>query len=598
MNRFFRPPPLAAAIPRVFRRPPLAAVVALALLSGCVSVSRRDGADNVEQLLQSRLPSAFAWRSDADGSAAIDARAAELLAAPLSADSAFRLAQLRSPDITARYAELGIAQADVVAASRIANPTISGAAARDGGPHKITLGLSLPLVDLLMLPARKHLAEGEYERAQQQVASALVNLAADTADAWYAAAGADQVAVMREAVAAAAAASAELAGRFHAAGNISALQLKLEQAAASQARIAATAARAEAQRTRFALNTRLGLRGAEAARWTFALPLAAPVASEDALEPLQDLARTQRLDLAAARREVELLDQALTLVRRWRLLGTVEIGAERERETDGSVLRGPTLALALPLFDQGQAAIARAQARLEQGRAALARLELDIDNDVGLGVERVAALRRIAEDYRAALIPQREAVVARQTERLNYMLIGAFELLLAKQQEYDAYQGYLESVRDYWQARVALARAIGTRLPSDAQPPQPVLDLGAVLGPSAPDGGHDAHPGHGGAASGDQENARGGHDMSGHDMSGHDMPNPDKARRDAAGKARADDHADPGNTSQGQDDSGNAHQGHAGHGKTHKTGDDDTHEHDHGGHDTTNGDGPQQEKQP
>ncbi|WP_257387418.1 TolC family protein, partial [Tahibacter caeni] len=230
MNRFSWRPPLAAAI--ALMRLPLAAAVAVASLSGCVGVSRREGADNVEQLLQSRLPSAFEWRNDAAGAAAIDARAAELLAAPLTADTAFRVAQLRNPEITARYAELGIAQADVVAASRIGNPTFSGAAVRDDGPHKITLGLSLPLSDLLLLPARRRLADGEYERAQQLVAAALNDLAADTYDAWHAAAGADQVAVMREAVAAAAAASAELAGRFHAAGNISALQLRLEQAAA------------------------------------------------------------------------------------------------------------------------------------------------------------------------------------------------------------------------------------------------------------------------------------------------------------------------------------------------------------------------------
>lgn len=587
-----------------FWRPPLAAAITLALLSGCASVSRREGADNVERLLQSRLPSAFQWRNDADGSAAIDAREAELLATPLNPDTAFRLAQLRNPEITARYAELGIAQADVVAASRIANPTFSGAAARDDGPHKITLGLSLPLTDLLMLPARRRLAEGEYERAQQLVAAALNNLAADTADAWYAAAGADQVAVMREAVAAAAAASAELAGRFHAAGNLSALQLKLEQAAATQARIAATTARAEAQRARLALNARMGLRGAQAARWTFALPLAAPVASEDALDTVQALARQQRLDLAAARREVELLDQALTLVRRWRLLGTVEIGAERERETDGSVLRGPTLALALPLFDQGQAAIARAQARLEQGRAALARLELDIDNDVSLGVDRVAALRRIAEDYRAALIPQREAVVARQTERLNYMLIGAFELLLARQQEYDAYQGYIDSVRDYWQARVALARAIGTRLPSDAQPPQPVLDLDSVLKPAAADGGHDAHQSHGGAAPDDAGNTHQGHDMSGHDMSSDAMSGHDMSSPAMSGKTRTGDHARHDGTSprRNDDDSGHDAAGaHAGHAEARDA--DNEHAHDHDGHDATNDaakkdDRAQQEQQP
>lgn len=484
---------------------PLAAALALALLAGCTSVSRREGADNVEHLLQSRLTSAFAWRSDADGAAAIEARAAELLAAPLTPDSAFRIAQLRNPDIAARYAELGIAQADVVAASRIANPGFSASALADGGPSKLTLGLSLPLTDLLLLPSRKRLAEGEYARAQLTIAAALLDLAADTADAWYAAAGAEQVASMRDAVARAAAASAELAARFHAAGNISALQLKLEQAAATQARIQAATARAEALRARLTLNARLGLSGAQATQWTFALPLAAPVETEDALDDLQTRAREQRMDLLAARRDVELLDGALTLARRWRLLGDLEVGAEREREPDGGRLSGPTLALALPLFDQGQAAIARAEARLEQSRAALARLELDIDHEVRAGVERVAAQREIAQAYRDALIPQREAIVAREGERYNYMLIGAFELLVAKQQEFDAYQGYLEAVRDYWQARVALARAIGTRLPSDGQLPQPALDIERVLHPASAsahgdhgpsDGNHDAGSGH------------------------------------------------------------------------------------------------------
>lgn len=474
---------------------PLAAAVTLAALSGCAGVSRRDGAAQVEHLLQSRLPSAFSWHSDADGAAALDARAAELLAAPLMPASAFGIAQLRNPDIATHYAELGIAQADVVAAGRLGNPSLSAARIGADGTYQLTLGLSLPLSELLLMPARKRMAAGEYERAQQTIAAALLNLAADVADAWYAAAGADQVAAMREAVANAAAASAELAARFHAAGNLSPLQLKLEQAAATQARIAATTAKAQALRARVALNTRMGLSGDAAAQWRFALPLAAPVAREDDVDVLLALARDQRLDLAAARRDVELLDGALTLARRWRLLGAVDVGVERERESDGRWLRGPTLALALPLFDQGQAAIARAEASLEQGRAALARLELAIDNDVRLGVEQVAAQRAIAQAYRDALIPQREAIVARQGERLNYMLIGAFELLLAKQQEYDAYQGYLETVRDYWQARVALARAVGTQLPSDAQPAEAVLDIDAVLHPE-PQQGHGAHGGH------------------------------------------------------------------------------------------------------
>ncbi|MEO8673414.1 MAG: TolC family protein [Tahibacter sp.] len=477
---------------RMIRRLPWA--VALTLLSGCVSVSRRDGADRVEALMAERLPTTFAWNRDASGRAAIDARVDQLLATPLTAAAAVQIAQLRNPHIAAEYARLGIAQADVVEASRLGNPTLSGSALKDGGPAKLTTGLSVPLADLLLLPARRRLASGEYERAQQLIALSLINLAADVTEDWTNAAGAIQVARMREAIATASAASATLAQRYYEAGNLNALEFKLEQSAATQARISATRARAEATRAGLALNARLGLSGDAAVRWTLDVPLATPVATEDTPETLQSLARTHRLDLTSAQREVQLLGDAVHLARRWRLLGRVEIGVERERETDGSRLTGPTLSLALPLFNQGQAAIARAEAQLEIGRAQLEQLEIQLDNDVRLGVERVAAMRAIVEDYRAALVPQREAVVKQQVDRINYMLIGPFELLLAKQQEYDAYQGYIEAVRDYWLARVALSRAIGMNLPSDATIEGRTIGVDAILSPPQESGaGHQHH---------------------------------------------------------------------------------------------------------
>jgi cobalt-zinc-cadmium efflux system outer membrane protein len=46
------------------------------------------------------------------------------------------------------------------------------------------------------------------------------------------------------------------------------------------------------------------------------------------------------------------------------------------------------------------------------------------------------------------------------------MLEGQFQLLLVKQQEFNAYQGYLDALRDYWIARTELGRAIGAQLPS------------------------------------------------------------------------------------------------------------------------------------
>ena len=48
------------------------------------------------------------------------------------------------------------------------------------------------------------------------------------------------------------------------------------------------------------------------------------------------------------------------------------------------------------------------------------------------------------------------------------MLDDPFALLRVKREQYDAYQQYLESLRDYWLARIELAAAVGAALPSTA----------------------------------------------------------------------------------------------------------------------------------
>jgi cobalt-zinc-cadmium efflux system outer membrane protein len=48
------------------------------------------------------------------------------------------------------------------------------------------------------------------------------------------------------------------------------------------------------------------------------------------------------------------------------------------------------------------------------------------------------------------------------------MLVGAFDVLLAKQQEFDTYGKYLKAVRDYWVIRAELRKAVGGRLPAAA----------------------------------------------------------------------------------------------------------------------------------
>ena len=440
------------------------AVVGMALAGGgCATLGPDRGRVDTDTLVAARSNAALEWAQ----SPTADADAAALREQPMTPVNAVQMALLRSPRLQQEYARLGLIRADVQQALQLANPRLNARRLTSNGAATTTLGLAMPLVDLLVLPSRSRLARADHERAKREIAASILGVTVDVEAAWYGYVAARQIAEMRAEVAKAMVTSADLAQRFFESGNINELQLKQEQAAASQARIDGARATADAQRARLQLNTLIGLSGADA-EWPVSAQLPSPVEQEDAAEVLQTLGKTTNLQLMAARQELVVMEGALATTRRFRLLGGTEIGYERETETDGQRLTGPTLNLELPVFNQGQARVARAQALVAQSRARLAELELTAGNAVRLGVEHVRVLREIVDTHRTALIPQRESVVARSQEQQNYMIIGVFELIQAKRQEYDAYQSYLEAIRDYWLARTELVRAVGARLPSES----------------------------------------------------------------------------------------------------------------------------------
>lgn len=479
----------------------LALIMALPLV-GCASLQPQPLVSDIDALLQVRGGPSQAQTPLTDN-AAID----EWLAAPLSPDSAIRIAMLRSPKLQQEYARLGLARADVLEALQVSNPSISilrqNMSPGDGVQR--SLGFSLPLVDLILLPSRKRLANADFERARFDAAKAIFDVSLDVESAWYAYVGAKQVADMRSAVANATQVSADLAERFYAAGNITELQLNQERATASEARIEAGAAKVEAEKNRLALNNLMGLDSSQSP-WTALDRLPLPVAQEDEPAMLINLARERNLQLLAARQQVLVMKASDKSTRHWRWLGGTVVGYEREKDADGTRLIGPSLDLELPIFNQGQAKLARSQALLAEAKARLREAELSIENTIRANSNAVRAYSEAAAIFRNSLIPQREMVLARSQQEQNFMLIGVFELIQAKAKEYDAYQGYLEVVRDYWQARVELTRSVGERLPSDSGAKESTPSVKEILTPK-------------GSMQGMDHSKMKGMDHSGHDMS-------------------------------------------------------------------------------
>jgi len=481
----------------ILRRAALAAALC-AVLAGCAARLPRAADADINTLLTERGGPSVDWSSTA---APESERAAitSWLSAPMSAESAVAVAMLRSPRLQLAYARLGVERAEVLEAAQISNPHLSFAReyVDPGSGYNRLSGIGMPLADLILLPAKLRFANAERERAKLEIANAVMQVAADVEAAWYAAVGAQQIADMRSELATASLTAAELALRFHDAGNISELQLKLEQAASSEARIAAAQARAQAGLARLALTELIGLTGPDT-DWATVDRLPLPVDAEDDPELLVELARGNNLELLAANLQASILSDALARTRRFGWLGSTQIGYSRETDTDGSRLRGPTLDLELPIFHQGQSRVARAQAVLAESRARERIARMSAESAVRLGAQAVREWREVIQIYRGGLIPQREKIVERSQQEQNFMLIGVFELLQAKVREYEAWQGYLEAIRDYWIARTQLMRAVGQRLPSDAGAvPASAPAVRDIVQPAGEQATHDHHDHHG-----------------------------------------------------------------------------------------------------
>ncbi|MGQ0658848.1 MAG: TolC family protein [Chromatiales bacterium] len=407
---------------------------------------------------------------------------------PLSVDAAVQLALLNNPALQADFEELGITQADVVQAGLLENPEL-GASARfsnvDDTVPNIELNIVQNVLNLLTRPARKRIAETAFERTKLEISNRVLALVAEVQRSYYELLGAKQAAAMRGTVAEAAAASYELAQRFFHAGNISELDLAREEGANEQARADSMKADAAVVLAAEQLNRLMGLSG-RGVKWDITDKLPALPASDPQVMALENTALSDRLDLAATRKETEAMIQALGLTRRWRYLGKATLGVDAEREADRQRLIGPNVTLELPIFDQQQARIARSEALLRQTQALVAALENSVRSEVRQAHEQMRARRMVAEHYASCLIPARERVVEQAQRYQNYMLIGQFELILAKRDEYDAYQQYLEAVRDYWIARAELRRASGGRALAGEPPTAPAeVPLPLAAAPSA-----------------------------------------------------------------------------------------------------------------
>jgi cobalt-zinc-cadmium efflux system outer membrane protein len=439
------------------RRTAILLALGAALLASCASVPRDAGLADVQQAVTSRTRQTLDW-STLDP-AANDQRLRTMLQDELTADRAVAIAVANNPRLQVTLAELGIARADLIEASTIANPLFELEVRFPRAPYlAYEVRLAQSLLDLVQLRRRRALGRAAFDAAQLRVTSEVLRFAADVRSSYFDLIAATQHVAQMRAIGEAAKAAAEVAIKQHQAENITDLDLENEQALYEQAKLDVARAERQLLMAREALVRGMGLTDASL-EWR--VPERFPELPPNELDQpqLEQLAAQQRLDLAIARREVEIAQGQVPLAR-LAALGAVIADVHYQREPSGEHTTGPGIEVPIPIFNSGRAARTRAEARFVRASQALRALEGESSSRLRTAGAVLAEARARVEYYRDVLLPRRRRIVELTKLEHNAMLVGIFQLLQARQNEAQAQSDYVEAQREYWSARSDLDRAL------------------------------------------------------------------------------------------------------------------------------------------
>ena len=438
--------------------------------TGCASVAPERGHDEVARLVAERAGAATGWEAGAPEETAVAERLDALLASGLTRRSAVAIALLNNPGLQRTYEELGVSQSDMLQAGLLKNPTLSGSFGipilGGGGGPEFEFSLVQDIVDLITLSWRKDVAQTQFKARTLRVAQEALGVVKDVNQAFVMLqANLESQTLMGESVQASEGAHL-LAEKQFIAGNTSELSLANERASFAQLQLERNQAEVKVAMAREKLNRLLGLWG-KRARWEVTEPLPEVPASDPLPEHPEALAVRQRLDIEAARLQAVVLASAVDLARSTRLFGRVELGAHAHQDADGPRLVGPTLVLERPLFDQRQVYIARLEAEHRAATRLVSALAVDARSKVRDELLELQATRQVASYFRDTLVPLREKIVAQSQLHYNGMLLGAYQLISARQASLETRRDAIAARRDYWIARFELESALGGALAAD-----------------------------------------------------------------------------------------------------------------------------------
>ncbi|MEO8347038.1 MAG: TolC family protein [Betaproteobacteria bacterium] len=432
--------------------------------AGCATLSDDGGFGPVAADVLQRTGVQARWSRTAADRESVKALVAQKLEHPLTPDDAVLIALINNAGLQASYADLGIAEAELVRAGRLPNPRFSFSRISNSQSVEIERKFVVDIIGILLMPITSKLEAGRFRATQTAVAGEALRVAAETRRSYFTAVAASESVRYYEQVQMAANASAELARRMAAAGNWSQLAQAREQVFYAEA----TAQLARARQTALAERERLArLLGLGSDSSAIKLPERLPnlPASPRAGANLKEQVLERRLDIRMARQGLEATGNALELTNATRFVGVFDLAYKNKSDTGVPRQNGYEVELEVPLFDWGETKVAKAEAIYLQAVARLAEATGNAQSEARTAWGGYQTAYELARHYREEVVPRRKKIAEETLLRYNGMLLSVFELLADAREQVMSVNAAIEATRDFWLADADLDAAIAGGTP-------------------------------------------------------------------------------------------------------------------------------------
>jgi outer membrane protein, heavy metal efflux system len=413
----------------------------------------------------------------------------KLLAEPLDAERAVRIALLNNRDLRASLREMGIARGRLAQARALPNPTLEFE--KPVEPEiRYEVGVEYDLTEALLAPMRSGAAAADVEAGRYRAAAVMVETGFSVRSAFYSAQAAEQRLALGRQSLDALAAGRDAARALAAAGNIAKLALATHEAAYERSRVLVAGMELEWAAARERLNRLLGLHGGETA-WTIRGQLPPPPAQSPAATALEGRAIEASLRLGELRSRLDGLARRTGVSRAEGWIPDVSLGfraAEMAPEQDSHGRRryGVGVTVTVPLFDRKSATTAALGAEFDGLLERYHGAAVEVRSLARESHDRLVSAHGRARQYQNLILPAQRQVTRETTLQFNAMQLGVFQLLLARREELDAELGYVETLREYWTARAAMEAVLQGGTPAG----ETSSDRSATLTTNNSAGGH------------------------------------------------------------------------------------------------------------